>query len=123
MLLLTIDNVTLGELAKWGAGLLALGGTIVGIIAGIKKVLRALFKESLDEIGKRFDKIEKRLDSVDLESCKNFLVSVLDELDREGALDEILRMRFYEQYEHYAKMGGNTYIQARVDELKTAGKL
>lgn len=123
MIRMSIDTVTFGQIATALGLLVAFGGSVVGFIAGLKKILKSLFKEQLNKIDERFSKIEKRLDSVDIETCKNFLVTIIAEVDRGEELDKVQRQRFYEQYEHYRERGGNSYIEARVSELKTAGKL
>ena len=56
-------------------------------------------------------------------TSKNFLVAKIAEVDKGNKLDEIEKERFWEQYEHYSKIGGNSYIQRKVDELKESGKL
>ena len=43
--------------------------------------------------------------------------------EQDEPIDEIERERFWEQYEHYVKCGGNSYIQRKVENLKQAGKL
>lgn len=123
MIRMAIDSVTFGQIATALGILVAFGGSVAAFIAGLRKILNALFKEQLDRMDERFSKIEKRLDSVDMETCKNFLVTIVAEVDRGDALDDVQRQRFYEQYDHYRNVGGNSYIQARVDELKKAGKL
>ena len=116
-------NITLEQVATALGWLVGVGGSLAAIIAYIRKLLKAFFKEQLDEMNQRFDRVEKRISDVDKETTKNFIVSILAQLDSGLEIDEVQRARFYEQFEHYLKEGGNGYIQARVDELKRAGKL
>lgn len=116
-------NITLEQVATALGWLVGVGGSLAAIIAYIRKLLKAFFKEQLDEMNHRFDRVEKRISEVDKETTKNFIVSILAQLDSGLEIDEVQRARFYEQFEHYLKEGGNGYIQARVDELKRAGKL
>lgn len=120
-----MEQITIGQ----AAGALAL---IVAIIAGvnslkksIKEWLNAALKENFDRVDKRFDGLdkrldglEKRLDSVDTENCKNYLVTFLAEAARGEMKDETEMQRFWEEYEHYQKLGGNSYIKNKVSELK-----
>lgn len=120
-----MESITLGQ----AAGALAL---IVAIIAGvqslkksIKSWLNAALKEQFDGVNKRFDDVDrkqgdlmKRLDTVDIENCKNYLVTFLAEVQRGEIKDETEMQRFWEEYEHYQKLGGNSYIRNKVDELK-----
>ena len=38
-------------------------------------------------------------------------------------LDDISKQRFYEQYEHYTRLGGNSYVSSEVERLRKEGKL
>lgn len=110
---------------------IALGITfIVGLISGIAFLMKHIrgyitntLKPQLGEINASIKHLEKRLDSVDLESCKNYLVSVIADIDRHGQIDEIQKQRFYEQYEHYLKCGGNSYIRHKVEQLQSQKKI
>ena len=54
----------------------------------------------------------------------NYIVSVLDDIDKGNKLEGVARKRFYEQYEHYTKdLNGNTYIHDEFERLKKEGKL
>lgn len=103
---------------------------IVGLLGGIgylKTHLQDWIRESLkDDFRAMEDKIcavQNRLDDVDMGAVKNYLVSTLAIVEKGGWLDEIEKERFYEQYEHYSKIGGNSYIQRKVEELKKDGKI
>ena len=84
----------------------------------IKEWLNSALKENFDGMNKRFDGLDKRLDSVDIENCKNYLVTFLAEAARGEIKDETELQRFWEEYEHYQKLGGNSYIKNKVEELK-----
>lgn len=120
-----METITLGQ----AAGALAL---IVAIIAGIqslkksiKEWLNTALKEQFDGVNKRFDDVDrkqndmmKRLDTVDIENCKNYLVTFLAEVQRGEMKDETEMQRFWEEFEHYKNLGGNSYIKNKVEELK-----
>lgn len=116
-------NITLEQVATALGWLVGVGGSLAAIIAYIRKLLKAFFKEQLEEMNHRFDRVEKRIDEVDMETTKNFLVSILAQIDSGLSIDEVQRERFYEQLDHYFGKGGNSYIQARVNALKNQGKL
>ncbi len=118
-----MEQITLGQLEAWSVFILGLGAAVAGIIAGVKKVLRALFKEQMETIDKRLDQQEAQIKKIDLENCKNFLVSYLDKIENNGTTGEIETQRFWEEYEHYIQGGGNSYIRQKVDKLKAADKL
>ena len=120
-----MDQITIGQ----AAGVLALIAAIVAGVNTLKKSIKdwlnAALKENFDRVDKRFDGLdkrldglEKRLDSVDTENCKNYLVTFLAEAARGEMKDETEMQRFWEEYEHYCKLGGNSYIKNKVKELK-----
>ena len=47
----------------------------------------------------------------------------ISELKSGKKLDDVQVERFVEQYDHYLKMGGNSYIKLEVEKLKQAGKI
>lgn len=95
-------------------------GFLVAFIGGLgylNKTLRSwLTKLIKEEIGG----INDHLEQVDLNACKNFLVRIIPDIEN-GEIDEIQKQRFYEQYEHYLAMGGNTYIKSKVESLQKNG--
>lgn len=107
-----MENITLGQIAIWLA-------FAVGLITSVKFIV----KEVSDAIDKGFEPINEKIDTVDLNSTKNFLVARIGDITKGEELDPISRERFFEQYEHYQKLGGNSYISAEVDRLRKEGKL
>ena len=80
-------------------------------------------QEQMQKIGDEIKTLEERLDTSDMESCKNFLVRCIADIERDQPMSETEYQRFCEQYEHYTKNNGNTYIKEKVEKLKKAGKL
>lgn len=107
-----MDNVTLGQIRDIVLWIVAFSGGLATIIKVIKST-----------ISKAFVPIEKKIDIVDLNATKNYLVARLAELKDGTGLDDISRERFFEQYEHYKKLGGNSYITHEVEILQREGKL
>ncbi len=112
-----MDNVTLGQISNIMLWVIGFGTATFTIVSAVKKAIASAFKP-----------IDKKIDNVDLNATKNFLVRCLADLDRHG-IDDVTRLRFYEQYEHYSKpkseggLGGNSYIKDEVERLKKEGKL
>lgn len=113
-----MENITIGQ----AAGALAL---VVAVIAGIQSLkksvkswLSAALKDQFTALEQTQKDILKRLDTVDIENCKNYLVTFLAEVGRGEKKDETELQRFWEEYEHYQKLGGNSYIKNKVEELK-----
>lgn len=118
-----MENITFGQIC---AGIALIVAFITGVRylkKSIKEWISQLLKDSFDDINKKLATLQERVDDVDMGTCKNFLVARLAEVEKGNHLDEIERERFWEQYEHYCKIGGNSYIQRKVEELKAEGKI
>lgn len=118
-----MDSITLGEIGVFVT-------FAVGLITGfsflhnkLKEYLTSTLKEEFQAISKKIDGLSDRVDDVDMNTCKNYLVSFLSEVDQNQPIDDVEKERFWEQYDHYEKLGGNSYIHRKVEQLKSDGKL
>ena len=118
-----MEQITLGDIATWAAFIAALCGSVAAIVTLLKKTFTKLFKEQMKDIDERLKKHESTIAKIDMENCKNFLVSFLVKVEHEDVTDEIETQRFWEEYEHYVTIGGNSYIRNKVDKLVKEGKL
>lgn len=129
-----MDNITISMINNFVINLAAflVAGTTIGAMA-IKFLKRGLDKQ-LEPFSKKIDNIEKarieqhkdtinRLSNVQLYSDKNFLVRFLADIEQNNKVDEVERERFYEVYRDYKELGGNSYIQHKVEKLQKEGKL
>ncbi len=113
-----MDSITIGQAAAALALIVAIIAGLKALKTNIKEWLNATLKDQFSALERTQKDILKRLDSVDLENCKNFLVTFIAEVGRGEPKDETEMQRFWEEYEHYQKLGGNSYIKARVADLK-----
>lgn len=118
-----MEQLTFGEIAMGLTFIVGFIGSVTYLKKHAKDWLGESLKDSFDNISKRLDTVQSRVDAIDKNTCKNFLVRCLDDLDNGTLLDDVCLQRFWEQYEHYVEIGGNTYIQRKVEQLKEAGKL
>jgi hypothetical protein len=125
-----LEQITIGQIAVAVAFIAALITGGVKIKDAVKKWLTSTLKESFDaqkketdEIKKTVDDIKTQLATVDLENCKNYLVTFLAECERGEKKDEIETQRFYEEYSHYIDKGGNSYVKEKYAKLKQKGLL
>ena len=118
-----MENITLGEIGVAIAFLAALITGLGVLIKRLKGWIKDVLKEQLDEIRAENEELKKHIDNVDLNTCKNFLVARISEIERGDGLGEVESERFWEQYQHYLEKGGNSYIRHKVEQLKEDGKL
>ena len=118
-----MESLTLGEISLGIAFLVSLISGGLFLHGQLKKYISGQLKDDFAEVNNRLDKIDGRLDIVDMEACKNYLVQFLSRIERDVPVDEIEKERFYEQFAHYEKIGGNSYIKQKVNKLQAEGKL
>ena len=106
-----------------------------GVVAGFAlKVGKKILDKSLKPFNDKIDKLEEnrkeqheetlsKIDDVKLYTDKNFLVRFLADVEQGNKIDEVEKERFYEVYKDYRGLGGNSYIQHKVDKLQKEGKL
>ena len=117
-----MENITIGQIAvaiALLAGLVTGGGVIGKTIA---KALKKAIHTELGTLEEKVDHLGERVAEVDMQATKNFLVSFLSDVEREIPT-EIELERFWEEYQHYQKIGGNSYITRKVEQLEHDGKL
>lgn len=114
---------TLGAVAVGLAFITTLVATVKKIIKDMTDAISGVVKQEIKPLEAKIDVLTSKLDEVDINSSKNFLVARFGEIERGEVLDEITRQRVYEEYEHYIELGGNSYIHSRFDELKRKGCL
>lgn len=87
-------------------------GAIGVILAGVNKIFES-----------KLTPINKRLNDIELSSDKNFIVRFLADIEQGNEIDEVERERFYEIYQRYKELGGNSYVSHKVEKLQKEGKL
>lgn len=116
-----MENITIGQIAVAIAFVVALVGGLTSLKKLITKGIEDALRDKFDKLEKSQAEIIKRLDMVDIENCKNYLITFLSEVARGELKDEIEIKRFWEEYEHYAACGGNSYVRHKVEELQKRG--
>ena len=118
-----LEQITIGQIAVAVSVIVSLGSGVAIIVKNLKKWISKAFETQLAQIETRIDAVSARVNVVDMENCKNYLVRFLSDVEQGKKIDEIELERFYEQYEHYVSGGGNSYIKQKVKKLQDAGKL
>ena len=107
-----MQNITLSEIGVFLTLITGIIGSIEFIISRVKKI----FKNELQPIN-------NRLDNIELSTDKNFLVRFLSDIEQGNPIDDIEKERFYETYQRYRELGGNSYISHKVEKLEKEGKI
>lgn len=111
-----IENIKIGDVIKVLGTIMVIVSTCEFFIFRIKKATQKVFDTKLKPINKRLNEIE-------LSSDKNFIVRFLADIEQGNEIDEVEKERFFEIYERYKELGGNSYVSHKVEKLKKEGKL
>lgn len=90
-------------------GFVTLGVSVINMISNKQNVKK---QDLINEINK-----------VQTDNCKNFLVTCISKVEDGGKLSETEKERFWENYDIYTELGGNSYIHSATVKLNKAGKL
>lgn len=118
-----MENITLGQISGFFAFLGAFLGGGIYLYTLMSKSATKWLKTCLKPMEDKLDKIDAKTKDIDMSASKNFLVRFLADVEQGNMVDEIEKERFYETYEHYIKIGGNSYIVDKVEKLKKENKL
>ena len=81
-------------------------------------------QKKLDKKNRRSTLRKKKIEEVELQTTKNFLIQELSEIKRnKDPLDEVTKKRFFEEYDAYIARKQNSYIKHEVEECQKKGLL
>lgn len=108
-----MENITLGQISEILLFLVEFVGVVVTIIVAMKKILK-----------KQFEPITKKIDKLDENQCRNYLVDFLADIEQNISKDETQIRRAHDVYDHYkGDLHCNSYIGDKWERLKREGKL
>lgn len=119
-----IQNLTMEQ---FSIIILFVGG-LIGGIKYLKKELRdaltEMLKDQFKEVNDKLDTMQGSLKKVDTQTCKNFLVIFLANVERGLDVYDDEKRRFWEEYDHYVdELKENSYIKEWTHKLTEEGKL
>lgn len=124
-----MENITLGQIAKGLAFIVALIGSVVYLKKGTIKGLSKVIDNQLEPIRTEIEEIKKEIQDIKNETSKNNLSGIKTDLinfmelaDKEK-ISTVQRIRSHELYDYYCKHGGNSYVHDGWEKLKKEGKL
>ncbi len=107
-----MENITFEQVA-----------TILAFLVGFLGSIEAVTFKLNKKIEKILEPVNKKIDNLELTTDKNFLVRFLSDAEQRSIIDEVEWERFYETYKRYHELGGNSYIDHKVEKLKKEGKI
>lgn len=113
-----MENLTLGEISKTLAFIVALIGSIVYL----KKAIIDALDKLLQPIKKEIKEVKEETAKNNLSSIKTDLINLMELADRKEISAE-QKMRSYELYDYYGQHGGNSYVHDKWERLRKEGKI
>lgn len=95
---------------------------IVAIITGIFTLGIGILNLITNKKNVKKEDLIEQINKVELNNCKNYLVQQISATDRRE-LSQAEKERYWENYDTYKKLGGNSYIHTETERLKEGGKL
>lgn len=90
----------------------------IGIIAGAIVSVTTICAFLKKVINKGFEPIYKKIDELDENQCKNYLVTFLKSVEKGEAMDDVEIQRAHEVYDHYTDdLKKNSYIHDKWEKL------
>lgn len=86
-------------------------------ISSVATAIGVVIKSLEKIINKIFKPIEEKINYLDYNQCQNYLVDFLSDLEDNIKKNECQYKRAYEIYDHYLKIGGNSYIKDKWEKL------
>ncbi len=118
-----MDGITLASIVDFVKVVAAFitGATV------IYKLVSTAFKKALaselNPVVEKLEALERKHDLSDREQAKNFIVRFLADVEQGQEIDKDELHCFWDNYELYKSMGGNSYIHDKVEKLQKEGKL
>lgn len=118
-----MDGITIGQIFEWAIFLVGGVGAIAALGKMAKNGLHQALKSELQPISDKLEKLEQKHDLSDREHAKNYIVRFLADVEQGQPIDQDELHCFWDNYEIYKSMGGNSYIHDKVEKLRKQGKL
>ena len=118
-----MENLTLGQVSFAITFMVGFFSGVGFLYKNIKGFLKKIITEQFAPFQESIDSLSDNVKKVDMESCKNYLVRCLGDFEHGNQISDIEQERFWEEYEHYLELGGNSYIKHRVEKLQSENKL
>ena len=96
---------------------------IIAIITTIGVIVSSVVNLLINSKNVKKKDLDEKIDEVQMDNCKNYLVQAIAKIEAGGKLSPVEMERYYENYDTYTKLGGNSYIHSETEKLKKEGLL
>lgn len=117
-----MENLTLGELAKFLTFLGGLIGSIKYIKNGTVKSISKVIDNRLEPIRQEIKDLRENTTKNNLSSIKTDLINLMELADKKAISTE-QKLRAHELYDYYCQHGGNSYVHDKWERLIKENKL
>lgn len=108
-----MENITLGQVFETTKFIAEFVGIVGTVLIGFKKVM-----------SKQLAPINEKIEKIDENQCRNFLVDFLADLENGIKKDDVQITRAYEVYEHYTNdLHKNSYIHDKWEKQRERGNI
>ena len=102
-----MESITLGQISNTLAWIVAFAGSITAIVIALKRIIE-----------KQLSPINHKIEKLDINQCRNYLVEFLADVENGIKKDEAQIKRASEVYDHYKDdLHGNSYIGDKWEKL------
>lgn len=118
-----MENWTVGQII--GTLTLIAGGiTALGVITKkLGEKITHWLQIQLAPINTKLIELSDQATEADKNRAMDFIVRFLADVEQGATIDEEEKKRFWENYDLYTSLGGNSYIHGKVERLKGEGRL
>lgn len=95
----------------------------VAIITIIPTLATLIISTITNKRVKKQDDLKEEIKQIQLDNCKNYLVQAIAKVESGQDLSPVEKERYFENYDTYVKLGGNSYIHSETERLKEGGRL
>ena len=95
----------------------------VAIITIIPTLATLIISTITNKRVKKQDDLKEEIKQIQLDNCKNYLVQAIAKVESGQDLSPVEKERYFENYDTYVKLGGNSYIHTETERLKEGGRL
>lgn len=100
---------------------------IVAMVTGIPAIITLIVTTNTNKRVKKQEDLRTEyiglFNNIQLDNCKNYLVQAIAKVESGQNLTPVEKERYWENYDTYVKLGGNSYIHSKTERLEKEGKL